>query len=441
MNFEERIRSYIPDEFEAFRQSLETPVAQSLRLNTSKMDPETFLKETDIPLGKPSPFTHDAWYVQGSFGNHPWHQAGLFYLQEPSASAPVDILDVHEDDLVLDLCAAPGSKSTQIARELKTGFLCANEIDRKRAQILLGNLERSGFPNILCTSMDPASLCRQFPGFFTKILVDAPCSGEGMIKKHEAALNQWSEDNIRFCARRQADILDEAVQALAPGGRLLYSTCTYAREENEETVHAFLQRHPDMKQIPIEKSYGRPDLDGAGGLRIFPMDGGEGQFAALFEKAENNEERKKPKAEPGVKLTKTEAQFLQSQCKEPFAYYWRKGDELFASNRPFLKVRGNVLCQGVRVGTTVKNRFEPAQAFFLSQPMLRSETITSLDARNMDAFFHGMQVPVAAEPGWRTIAWKAIPAGFGKSTGTAINNKFPKGLRYPAGSHIPEVHS
>lgn len=440
MNFEQRIRSYIPDEFEAFQESLNTPVAQSLRLNTHKMDAAAFLKQTDIPLGRPSPFTHDAWYVQGSWGNHPWHQAGLFYLQEPSASAPVDILDVQEDDIVLDLCAAPGSKSTQILRELKTGLLLANEIDRKRAQVLLGNLERSGYPNIICTSMDPAKLCPQLPETFTKILVDAPCSGEGMIKKHEAARTQWSEDNIGLCARRQASILDEAVQALAPGGRLLYSTCTYAREENEDTVKAFLDRHPEMVQIPIDKPYGRADLDHAGGLRIFPMDGGEGQFAALFEK-KRNDERNPFKTLPDVCLNTDEKKFLESQTNKFFQHYMRQDGQLYAMDHPFIKLKGTVLRQGIHIGTNIKTRFEPAQAFYLSEPMLGSKTITELTDLQMDAFFHGQQIPVKTAPGWRTIAWHHIPAGFGKSTGSAINNKFPKGLRYPAGSHIPEVKS
>ena len=438
MEFEERIRSYIPDEYEEFEKCLDRPVTRSLRLNTRKMDRETFEQTFDMMPGKESPFTHDAWYVEDALGNHPWHQGGAFYLQEPSASAPVDILNVQPGDAVLDLCAAPGSKSTQIIRDLGDGFLVANEIDRKRASILLGNLERSGFSNFLCTNDDSKKVCDTFPEFFDRILVDAPCSGEGMIKKHEQALTEWSLDNIHLCATRQAEILDNAARALKPGGTMVYSTCTYAREENEDTVKAFLQRHPDFEQLAIDKTYGRPDLDHAGGLRIFPMDGGEGQFAALLRKRGSGEGIKR-KVLKSTRLTPLENKFIDAQLDNSFKYYQRIGDDLYGMDAPFMATgRLHVLRQGVKIGTTLKNRFEPAQAFFLSEKMINSSSV-ELDDEQADAFLHGQQLTVASEPGWHSVSYKGIPFGFGKSSGTTLNNKFPKGLRYSPNSHIPEV--
>lgn len=436
MDFFERMKSSLKEDYPAFLASMDRPFARSVRLNTRRMDRDRFLDESGLDLERESPFTRDAWIVSGSWGLHPLHVSGAMYLQEPSASAPVDILDVQAGDRVLDLCAAPGSKSTQILRE-KPSFLVCNELDPKRASVLLSNLERTGAVDFALSRDDACRTARRFPGMFDKVLVDAPCSGEGMIKKHDLALTEWSEANIRTCAARQADILDAAYEALACGGVMVYSTCTYAREENEDQVRAFLERHPDMTQEPIHKPYGRPDFDQAGGLRIFPMDGGEGQFAARLRKAGDPEDRREPSREKTVRLTALEQAFLQDM-QVSFPYYYREKTRLYGMNQPFLK--GTWKRQGVFIGETVKTRFEPAHAFFMAADCARK---AELDDAQLDAFLHGQELAYPMEKGYVQVTWHGQPMGFAKSTGKVLKNKLPKGLRLLAGSHVrlPEAGS
>ena len=218
-----RMKELLQDEFDAYMDSLAKPLYRGLRINLKKADKDEFNH-----LDKPSRFCKESYYVDKPLGNHPLHICGCFYLQEPSASSAVEVLDVKEDDYVLDLCAAPGGKSTQIASHLKNGYLVSNEIDSKRAQILLSNMERMGVKNMAVTNTSVDRLAKVFHNCFDKILVDAPCSGEGMIKKHDAALNHWSIENIKLCAARQKEILEYAYSMLKPNGILVYSTCTYA---------------------------------------------------------------------------------------------------------------------------------------------------------------------------------------------------------------------
>ena len=429
MEFFERMKQYLGDEFPAFLEAMDKPLARSLRLNTGRLSRQRFLEASGIPVEKESPFARDAWIVQEALGLHPLHLAGAIYLQEPSASAPVDILDVQPGDCVLDLCAAPGSKSTQILRE-NPGFLVCNELDPQRAGVLLSNLERSGAVNFALSRDDARKTARRFPEAFDKVLVDAPCSGARMIKKHSAALQEWSAAGVRSCAARQAQILDAACEALAPGGTMVYSTCTYAREDNEHQVRAFLDRHPEMEQIPIDKPYGRPDFDGAGGLRIFPMDGGEGQFAAkLRKKGKPQKTRRLPQEQP-VRLTALEQAFLDGHGIR-FDWYYRKNGQLFGMNHPFVK--GNWKRQGVLIGETVKNRFEPAHACFMAVESSRQADLTD---DQLEAFMHGLELPVKTDKGFVQVTWQGLPVGFGKSTGPVLKNRLPKGLRLLEGSHV-----
>lgn len=443
--FLNRMQTYLPDEFEAFEASLDQPLYQGLRLNPVKADAK-WLQTQISSLDRPSPFAEDAWYVEGSYGLDPLHLAGAFYLQEPSAGSAVQALQVSESDRVLDLCAAPGSKSTQIAGKLKDGFLIANEIDGKRAQTLLSNIERLGAENMAVTSMDTRTLCAQFSQCFDKILVDAPCSGEGMMKKHAAAKDEWSLDNIMLCQARQKEILGNAHQALAPGGELVYSTCTYACEENEDVAAWFLQEFPDMEQLAIEGSWGRPGfetegLDASKVRRIFPMDQGEGHFVARFRKKGNPDLQNSLPEQKDAKLPAQAQAFLSEQLEQPYDHYLLKNArdriQVFGMNHPFVKFKkGQVLRQGVYLGDLIKNRFEPAHAFFLSRSMLQGMQKTETNLQEMDAFVHGEQLSLQAPKGWRALTYQGIPYGFGKSDGTRITNKYPKGLRLKPGSHV-----
>lgn len=457
--FEKRMKDLLKEDYSAWLDAFDQEQSQALRISPRKQ-PVSVTREELGFLGKPSPFARNTWYIHGRYGLHPAHLQGLFYLQEPSAGSAVSALDVKPDDSVLDLCAAPGSKSTQILDALgENGYLLSNEIEPKRAQILLSNLERMGAENFAVTNMDSKKLCRQLPAFFDKLLVDAPCSGEGMMKKHDAARDEWSIANVLLCSARQKDILKEAWQALKPGGSMVYSTCTYAPEENEENVAWILETFDDAVLLPIEGDWGRSGYP-IGGLneeqaamvrRIFPMDGGEGHFVARFEKKEQESDSvqkkpaKKAKAAKAEELPKEAAAFLKEQMPEGYQYYHlirnQDGVEVYGMNYPFFSLKkGKVLRQGVQIGEMLKNRFEPAHAFYLSSSYAHDGlTKTETTLEQMDSFYHGHQLEINAPKGYRALCYRGIPYGFGKSSQSRITNKLPKGLRLNPGSKILEV--
>lgn len=244
-----RMQQQLGDEYDEYLRSLQRPRAVALRFNPLK---------GAIPalpfVGEPVPWEPMGYYYDPDSrpGLHPYHEAGVYYLQEASAMASAALLEPQPGEIILDLCAAPGGKSTQIAGRMQgQGLLVSNEIHPKRAKILSRNIERLGIGNAVVTGEAPAALADRFPGFFHRIMVDAPCSGEGMFRKEEAAITDWSEENVEMCARRQAEILDCAAAMLRPGGRLVYSTCTFAPQEDEETVEAFLARHPEFEAEPV----------------------------------------------------------------------------------------------------------------------------------------------------------------------------------------------
>jgi NOL1/NOP2/sun family putative RNA methylase len=444
--FLERMRSYIPDEFDAYIQSLERDLYRGLRINPLKIDPNKLIKQ--MGLDQLSPFAKNSFYVQEALGLHPYHVSGAFYLQEPSASAVVDCLDVQPGDVVVDLCAAPGSKTTQILPYLgNDGLLICNEIDAKRAQALLSNLERMGAVNFVLTNMDTAVLCGQIEECADKILVDAPCSGEGMMKKHAAAKEEWSLENVKHCAFLQHEILNNAYKALKKDGIMVYSTCTYAKEENEEQIARFLAEHEDMQLVQIEAGFGRSGLKTAGMdaskvRRIFPMDQGEGHFIAKMKKTAGSL-RKLPERK-SEKLPKLASAFFKENFDAEFSCFMqvqgkqKENIQLFGMNHPFLALKkGKVIRQGVYLGEIIKKRFEPAHALYLSTAMLGHMLHTAdLDEKQMDEYVHGLSVLLPGQKGYVAVCFQGIPFGFGKSDGSQIKNKYPKGLRFLPNSHI-----
>ena len=294
--FLDRMKGMLGKDYEAFLASYDKPRHPALRVNPLKISSEDFLKLAPyslepVPWAAPNGFYYDP---QARPGKSPYHEAGLYYIQEPSAMAVAALSGTRPGDRVLDLCAAPGGKSTQLAGMLNgRGLLVSNEIHPQRARILSRNIERLGIRNTIVTNEAPEDLSKHFPDFFDRIIVDAPCSGEGMFRKEEEAIPNWSPDNVRLCANRQAGILDQADRMLKAGGVLVYSTCTFAPAEDEESIQNFLERHSDYEEIDLPEKLG-PDLDRFGfaagsdgkSLRLWPhkLDG-EGHFLAVLRKA------------------------------------------------------------------------------------------------------------------------------------------------------------
>ena len=289
--FLERVHGQLGEEYGAFLESLQRPRAVALRFNPLKGEIPTLSF-----VGEPVPWEPMGYYYdpESRPGLHVYHEAGVYYLQEASAMAPVALLDPQPGELICDLCAAPGGKSTQIAGRLRgLGMLLCNEINPKRAKILSRNIERLGVANAVVTNESPAALSRRLPGFFDRVLVDAPCSGEGMFRKEEAAVTDWSPEAVQMCARRQAEILDCAAEMLKPGGRLVYSTCTFSPQEDEEAVLHFLKNHPDFTPEPVEAPWFQES--GPAMYRLWPHKLlGEGHFAAVLRKMGQREENFSP---------------------------------------------------------------------------------------------------------------------------------------------------
>lgn len=423
--FLQRMEAQLGSEYPAFLESLERPRAVALRFNPLKGERPV------LPfVGAPVPWEPEGFYYdpQTRPGLHVYHEAGVYYLQEASAMAPVALLDPKPGERVCDLCAAPGGKTTQIAgRMLGRGFLVCNEINPKRAKILSRNIERMGVANALVTNEHPETLASRFPGFFDRVLVDAPCSGEGMFRKEEAAVTDWSLETVWMCARRQREILDSAARLVRPGGRLVYSTCTFAPEEDEETLAAFLESHPEFAPEPVEAPWFVSGENAS--YRMWPHKLlGEGHFAAVLRKTQG-ESGDVPSC-PGGKCPKAWESFAKELgITLPEGKAVSFGQSLYwaPSELPELN-RLKVLRPGLELGTERKGRFEPAHALAL---WLKTCAVTESfppESTEMKAYLHGDVVP-SGKKGWCLVQAGGYAIGWGKGDGSVLKNHYPKGLR------------
>ena len=423
--FLERMQRQLGEEYDAFLGSLERPRAVALRFNPLKGERPT------LPfVGKPVPWERSGYYYDPDSrpGLHVYHEAGVYYLQEASAMAPVFLLNPQPGERICDLCAAPGGKTTQIAGRMGgRGFLLCNEISPKRAKILSRNIERMAVPNALVTNEHPETLAKRFPGFFDRVLVDAPCSGEGMFRKEEAAVTDWSQETVEMCARRQAEILHSAAQMVRPGGRLVYSTCTFAPEEDEETVANFLAAHPEFTPETVEAPWFEAGENGS--FRMWPHKLlGEGHFAAVFRKTEG-EVGDVPLC-PQEKLPKQWQSFAKElDISLPEGKALLFGQNLFwvSPQMPSME-RLKVLRPGLELGTVKKDRFEPSHALALWLKDCRNTHRLPPDSQEMAAYLHGEVIP-CEKKGWCLVCADGYSIGWGKGDGRVLKNHYPKGLR------------
>ena len=423
--FLERMKHQLGGEYDAFLSSLERPRAVALRFNPLKGDaPKLSFVGENVPW-EPRGFYYDP---DSRPGLHVFHEAGVYYLQEASAMAPVALLDPQPGERVCDLCAAPGGKTTQIAgRMLGEGFLLCNEINPKRAKILSRNIERMAVSNALVTNEHPATLAQRFPNGFDKVLIDAPCSGEGMFRKEEAAITDWSEETVLMCARRQAEILHSGAQLVRPGGRLVYSTCTFAPEEDELAVAAFLETHPDFEPEVIETPWFVPVENG--GHRMWPHKLlGEGHFAAVLRKKGEGDCDFAPIT--GAKLPKEWVSFAKElEIQLPDGKPVLFGETLYWASADMPEIgRLKVLRPGLELGTVKKGRFEPAHALALWLKTCKTMQDFPADSKEMADYLHGNVVPSQVR-GWTLVTADGYSIGWGKGDGRVLKNHYPKGLR------------
>ena len=423
--FLNRMKNQLGDDYPAFLESLERPRAVALRFNPLKGDrPELPFVEAPVEW-EPEGFYYDP---ESRPGLHPYHEAGVYYLQEASAMAPVALLDPQPGERICDLCAAPGGKTTQIAGRMRgEGFLLCNEINPKRAKILSRNIERMGVANALVTNEHPATLAERFAGWFDRVLIDAPCSGEGMFRKEEAAVTDWSPETVAMCARRQAEILHSGAQMVRPGGRLVYSTCTFAPEEDEAAVAGFLATHPDYVPEAVEAPWFVPAENG--GFRMWPHKlRGEGHFAAVLRRVGGEEGE--PALAQGEKLPKAWLDFAKEMgIKLPKGKLISFGQSLYWAPEELPELRRlKVMRPGLELGELKKERFEPAHALALW--LFTAARTCSLPAgsRELAAYMHGETVPSNLK-GWCLVMADGYSIGWAKGDGMCLKNHYPKGLR------------
>ena len=423
--FLERMKRQLGDEYESYLDSLNRSRAVALRFNPLK---------GEIPqlpfVGQPVPWEPMGYYYDPAArpGLHVFHEAGVYYLQEASAMAPVALLDPQPGERVCDLCAAPGGKTTQIAgRMMGRGFLLCNEINPKRAKILSRNIERMAVSNALVTNEHPATLAQRFAGFFDRVLVDAPCSGEGMFRKEEAAVTDWSQETVEMCARRQAEILSSAAALIRPGGHLVYSTCTFSPEEDEQAVARFLENHPEFVPETVDAPWFEAGENG--NFRLWPHKLlGEGHFAAVLRKMEGSEESTVIPA--GEKLPKTWQPFAGSlDIRLPDGKAVTFGDTLYWAPPDMPDIRKlKVLRPGLELGTVKKDRFEPAHALALWLKICENQQDYPADSGEISAYLRGDVVP-STQKGWCLVSAGGYSIGWGKGDGRVLKNHYPKGLR------------
>lgn len=443
--FLNRMEKMLGKDYGLFLESYDQPKYQALRVNHLK-DPREEIRKKEDFLGEEVPWAQGGYYYKEEShpGKHPFHEAGVYYIQEPSAMAPASILGALPGERVLDLCAAPGGKSTQIGSAMQgEGILVCNEIHPQRAKILSENIERMGIANALVCNHEPAYLADRFPEYFDRILVDAPCSGEGMFRKNEDAAQQWSMENIEMCAARQRDILESAASMLKKGGCMVYSTCTFAPEEDEGTVDSFLKNHPEfsLEQIRLYPGMepGRPEWVPGGSselvktVRLWPHKlKGEGHFMALLKKEGaagagfGVMEKSVPEKEYR-EWTEFKEQYLQKKLE---GTYLKFGDQLFLAPKECPSLKGlKVLRAGLHLGTVKKNRFEPSHALALFLKPDEVKKSYEVDEKTAQYYLQGQTFEAEGEKGWYLVCVEGYSLGFGKLSGTVMKNHYPKGLR------------
>lgn len=455
IEFEKKMKAFLGNEWDDFLYSYDNNRFQALRFNTLKVQSQEermrILKTLKISSEKKVSWANEAYYFDENVrpGKHPYHEMGLYYIQEPSAMSAAALLAPKPGMRVLDLCAAPGGKSTQLATYLgDSGLLVSNEINTQRSRILSQNIERMGIKNAIVTNEDSFVLASHFPGFFNAIQVDAPCSGEGMFRKLPEAIEQWSMENVAICAARQKEILDNAAVMLKPGGTIVYSTCTFSKEENEDVIEYFLERHPDFTLEEME--------------RFWPHKvDGEGHFVAKLvrrgcvdtdlkadRKTKKNKNSKNRKNETKPALTKENmkllSEFLDETISEDMAAWIKNsrlvmfGEQLYRLPDMEVDIKGlKVQRAGLHIGEFKKQRFEPSHSLALALKLSEAKNVVKLtwDDPQTTGFFNGQSVMLSDEQtaeckkGWALVCVDGYPAGWGKVNGAQVKNHYPKGLR------------
>lgn len=441
--FAERMKKLLGDEYPLYLAALEQEPVKGFRVNTDKISVEEFEKINTLS-GEKIPYVENGFYLHtDKIGNHPYHHAGMIYVQEPGAMAPAECVEIQPDWHILDMCAAPGGKSTQLKNKLgKSGVLVSNEIIPSRCKVLTGNIERLGLRNVITTCSDTGHLIRFFHKSFDLIMVDAPCSGEGMFRKDEEAVNQWSEENVRLCAERQLEILNNAVPLLKDGGYIVYATCTFSLEENEMVVDSFLRKHPEFELKEVTPAVRENTCDGVCfdgcecekislARRFYPHKSkGEGQFMAVLKSKIEPSHRKENPKKCKVKENPIVTEFLDSVLTN-----YEKDNVIVSGDKvnyftPVFSIPDAYFSCGVTIGEIRKNYIQPHHQFFMALGKdFKRKINLSPDSENLKKYLHGEEIEADLPNGWAVVTVNGCTIGGAKVVSGKAKNHYPKGLR------------
>lgn len=421
--FLEDVKIILQDEYENFINSYNQNKTTGLRLNTMKMTKEK-LADLNLFELEAIPWADEGFYYDENNcrpGKNPLHEAGAYYLQEPSAMSVVPKLDIQKGDKILDMCAAPGGKSTYILSKLEdTGLLVSNEINPIRIKALGENLERFGARNCIITNTDSAKLKKVFTGYFDKVVIDAPCSGEGMFRKDPVAIEDWSYSKVLECQSIQKEIIRDGYKMLKKGGILVYSTCTFSQEENEDVIDEFIAENEGAVLITKE--------------RLWPHKiKGEGHFVAKIQKLDDEDSKiKYMKVKKLNNEIKDYKSFEKKHLNISVDKFMLRGENLYLlpDECPNLdKIK--VLRYGLHLGVLKKNRFEPSHALSHYLKLNQVKNVHNMDLDNPDVlnYLRGNVINTGQSRGWVVVAVEGVPLGWGKESGGVLKNHYPKGLR------------
>ncbi len=442
--FKERMKELLGADFELYEKAVNDEPVRAFRVNTDKIPLEAFKQLNTFSRGK-IPYVENGFYLEhDKIGNHPFHHAGMIYVQEPAAMAPAECVEIQPDWAVLDMCAAPGGKSSQLKNKLGgKGVLVSNEIIPSRCKILTGNIERLGLLNCVTTCLDTKRLAALFPDTFDLIMVDAPCSGEGMFRKEQIAIDEWSEENVKMCAARQREILENAAKCLKSGGYIVYATCTFSLNENEMVVDAFLKAHSEFELCEVTDRVKASTSDGICfdgcecknihfARRFYPhLSRGEGQFmAVLRHRGEGCPAPKKP-IKKEAKLDKVVTDFLDDLLES----YDKSHVTMYNQNPVYFTPdfdvpKGAAFSCGVTIGEVKKGYIQPHHQFFMAMgSRFKRKLDLAPDSDDLKRYLHGEEISVDLPNGWAAVTVCGCAVGGGKVVGGRLKNHYPKGLR------------
>ncbi|MBQ3295164.1 MAG: hypothetical protein IJH00_01580 [Erysipelotrichaceae bacterium] len=424
--FKDRCREYFEKDCKEFLESLEKPCTQAFFLNTRKAEREKIFEIIDFNYHD-SPLSDQSFYHESdNIGKSKAYELGLIYPQEIAASLSSLFIDKNNIGTVVDMCAAPGGKTINVLNRLPEDVLCiSNDVNHTRVLSLSSNLERLGLDNVIITNKKTEDLSQQLEGCADLVILDAPCSGEGMIRKYPEILDDYSINNIDLLSKTQSKLLDEAYMILNKGGQLLYSTCTYAMEEDERQISDFLERYPDMKLVPLDmKSSSK--LEGT--IKLSPLNNTEGQFIALMKKEGTMKDVSLRSLKP-VK-EKLVDDFIKENLLLDEYYLYKNNEHFFLSLRPLPDLKYNVMKYGIYAGEVKNRRFEPNHNLYRANSLKgKFRYVYDLNDVEYDQFISGNEFKADLGNHYYLLTYKGYSLGFGKCSNGMMKNKYPKGLR------------